>query len=405
MARRGVALGALGLALALLPATAGATDWSQFHSTVRRTGLSTSTAIDRKSVPSMGIVWSAATGPTEEGINSSPAVVDGIAYVGSDDGRLWAFDAATGAVVWSRATEGQVRSAPGVDGGLVIVGSSDGTVRAFDAFSGEPRWSYPLGGTITAAPLILDGVVYIGSRGGTFVALERDTGSLLWRQKPWSVWASASAGAGKVYVASDQSMLFAYDADTGALVWKSQGDARLRSAPSVRNGRVFVGSDAGTVTAYSTRDGSRLWRTRAAPAETNTVVRSAPAVWNGRVIVTTGETTPMDGHVVALDAAIGVEQWRAKLADYSTSSPAVANGVVYLGSYDTRLYAFAGATGKELWTSGWGTLPRGLNSSPAVAAGNVYVGCRDGSLYAFGLGSVATTSEPSPGSLTRSMRP
>jgi outer membrane protein assembly factor BamB len=31
-------------------------------------------------------------------------------------------------------------------------------------------------------------------------------------------------------------------------------------------------------------------------------------------------------------------------------------------------------------------LDRGFNSSPAIANGRVYIRCRDGSLYAFGIG-------------------
>jgi outer membrane protein assembly factor BamB len=116
-------------------------------------------------------------------------------------------------------------------------------------------------------------------------------------------------------------------------------------------------------------------------------VRSSPAVADGLVIVATAETTPMDGTAVALDEATGAIVWRSPLADYSTSSPAIANGVVYVGSYDTRLYAIDALTGALLWTPTWGVdnLPRGINSSPAIARGHVYIGCRDGSLYAFGV--------------------
>lgn len=61
------------------------------------------------------------------------------------------------------------------------------------------------------------------------------------------------------------------------------------------------------------------------------------------------------------------------------------NGMVFVGSYDHRLYAFDERDGSLLWAPAWPALPRGLNSSPAVADGHVYVGCRDGSVYAFGL--------------------
>jgi outer membrane protein assembly factor BamB len=69
------------------------------------------------------------------------------------------------------------------------------------------------------------------------------------------------------------------------------------------------------------------------------------------------------------------------------SSPAVANGVVYVGSDDGRLYAFGAggcgaATCAPLWSYATGSAVR---SSPAVANGMVYVGSDDGRLYAFGL--------------------
>ena len=72
------------------------------------------------------------------------------------------------------------------------------------------------------------------------------------------------------------------------------------------------------------------------------------------------------------------------------SSPAVANGVVYVGSDDDKLYAFdaAGKTNcnsmtqscNPLWTA---TTGGAVGSSPAVANGVVYVGSGDDKLYAF----------------------
>jgi outer membrane protein assembly factor BamB len=49
------------------------------------------------------------------------------------------------------------------------------------------------------------------------------------------------------------------------------------------------------------------------------------------------------------------------------------------------MYAFDALTGAKLWSSGYGTMLRGIRSSPAVVNGMVYVGSRDGNLYAFGL--------------------
>ena len=56
------------------------------------------------------------------------------------------------------------------------------------------------------------------------------------------------------------------------------------------------------------------------------------------------------------------------------SSPAVSNGVVYVGSYDKNLYAIDAMTGAEKWRFKTGNY---VGSSPAVSNGVVYVGSDD----------------------------
>ena len=63
------------------------------------------------------------------------------------------------------------------------------------------------------------------------------------------------------------------------------------------------------------------------------------------------------------------------------SSPAVANGVVYVGSNDGKFYALNAATGTLVWSYKSG---HWFFSSPAVVNGVVYTGCDDGNVYAFG---------------------
>jgi outer membrane protein assembly factor BamB len=64
------------------------------------------------------------------------------------------------------------------------------------------------------------------------------------------------------------------------------------------------------------------------------------------------------------------------------SSPAVANGVVYVGSFDSNVYALNASTGAKLWSYYIGGE---VYSSPAVANGVVYVGRHNHKLFAFGL--------------------
>ena len=73
------------------------------------------------------------------------------------------------------------------------------------------------------------------------------------------------------------------------------------------------------------------------------------------------------------------------------SSPAVANGVVYVGSLDNNVYALKASTGHLLWKYTTGFF---VFSSPAVANGMVYVGSDDKNVYAFGLKASAAPALP-----------
>jgi glucose dehydrogenase len=65
------------------------------------------------------------------------------------------------------------------------------------------------------------------------------------------------------------------------------------------------------------------------------------------------------------------------------SSPAVAGGTVFIGSYDYSVYALNASTGVKIWSYRTGDH---VYSSPAVVSGIVFIGSEDGTFYAFGPG-------------------
>ncbi len=92
------------------------------------------------------------------------------------------------------------------------------------------------------------------------------------------------------------------------------------------------------------------------------------------------------------------------------SSPAVANGVVYVGSSISHEFAFStnpsaagvscttDSNGKVFCDPLWsGSTGGSVESSPAIADGVVYTGSNDGNLYSFDLNSVAARAfQPPP---------
>jgi outer membrane protein assembly factor BamB len=105
-------------------------------------------------------LWSFTTGGA---VYSSPAVANGVVYVGSSDEYLYAFDAGTGAKLWNFRTGSGIESAPAVANGVVYVGSFDNNVYALHAGTGAKLWSFATPNSVYSSPAVANGVVYAGS--------------------------------------------------------------------------------------------------------------------------------------------------------------------------------------------------------------------------------------------------
>src|SRR3982750_2122040 len=106
-----------------------------FHGDIARTGVYNSPGPKVLGAPE----WVFQTkGP----IYGSPAVSDGVVYIGSADGALYAVDQKTGQQKWRFATDGQVVSSPAAADGMLFFLSYDGVFYALDAKTGERRWRF-----------------------------------------------------------------------------------------------------------------------------------------------------------------------------------------------------------------------------------------------------------------------
>ncbi|MGB9603381.1 MAG: PQQ-binding-like beta-propeller repeat protein, partial [Limisphaerales bacterium] len=70
--------------------------------------------------------------------------------------------------LWSAPLSNHCMSTPAIYDGLVFVGDSGRHINCIDAESGEIIWTQETKGAIWASPLVADGKVYIGTRSGDF---------------------------------------------------------------------------------------------------------------------------------------------------------------------------------------------------------------------------------------------
>ena len=335
-------------------------------------------------------LWSFATGGP---IDSSPAVANGMVYIGSEDHRLYAFDGSCHRdcqPLWSFATGGPIDSSPAVANGMVYIGSEDHRLYAFDVTCSQgcsPLWSFQTGDYIYTSPVVANGMVYIGSSNGNLYAFDgfcRRNCQPLWYFQTGLESPLPTVTKSMLYVYSNGVFLNAFDATCRKRcrpVWSYQTPNGGETLLSAANG-MFYGGIFDVFYAFDDscrRDCQPIWS-----FPTLGPIFAPPALANGRVYLIHSE----NGQLAVFDGSCRRDcqpLWSFTTGSRVYSSPTVANGVVYINSQNGKLYAFDGFCRRDchpLWSF---TMRGPIDSSPTVANGMIYIGSDDGKLYAFGL--------------------
>ncbi len=259
-----------------LPASAAGpaadVNWTQFRFNQNHTGFNPfETVLNAHNVPSLTVAWQAQLGMLVD--FSSPAVVDGVVYIGSTDGRLWAYPS-TGcgqslctSPLWTSVSLAQIVDSPTVANGVVYVGSqtspssNDGKLNAFSA-SGcgasvcSPLWQ-GLAGTqsiLQSSPAVANGRVFVGAFDHKLYVFDANGCGAATCQPLWTgttggtIESTPTVAKGVVFIGSDDGKLYAFKAAgcgaatcqplwTGAL-----GSSPFESSPAVAGGTVYIGS-------------------------------------------------------------------------------------------------------------------------------------------------------------------
>ncbi|MFE7776233.1 PQQ-binding-like beta-propeller repeat protein [Streptomyces sp. NPDC057445] len=309
--------------------------------------------------------------PTGKTVNSTPAIADGVVYVGSGNGTLYAVDSGTGKERWTFRTGEMIESSPAVADGTVYVGSGDGNLYAVDAGTGKRRWAYRTGPNYTS-PVVVDGVVYIGSNNGVH-AVDAADGKPRWTSLTGVSVTSPAVADGAVIVGSGRGLI-SLEAATGSERWRSLQDKIVNATPTVTGDRVHVGSDDGLRSVKADNGGEWEDFPAGGPVGTSSATVVAGIAYFGS----------KDGNLYGVDATTAQQRLKFPTADSVDSTPAVVNGVVYFGSDDGHLYAVDMAASKERWRfAAKDTFF--TPSSPTVSDGVLYIGTYGGDLLAIAL--------------------
>jgi outer membrane protein assembly factor BamB len=350
-------------------------DWPVFRGNAEGTGVAGS------SLPTkLELLWTFAI--SQGGFESTAAIVDGVVYIGSTDGSLYAIDLATGKKRWQFTTELGFTASAAVRDGRVYIGDSEGKFYCIDAATGHKLWDYATDGPMDCGANFHAGRVLFGSQDTFLYCLNAVSGKLVWKfQNPDQIRTFPSAADNRCFVAGCDGSLHVIDLKNGASLGEVKIDSPTGSSAAEMDGTVFVGTEGGEFFAIDVRKKRVLWR-REAP-KSAMAFRSSPAVTRAAIIVGS-----RDRQLHAFEPKTGKPLWSFPTKGRIDSSPVVVGQRVFVGSSDGRLYAIDVKSGAKLWQFEAGGA---IVASPALADGRLVIGNDSGQLYCFGAKRDATS--------------
>ena len=314
-------------------------------------------------------VWSINLDPKikrdKEGFGGGLAVSDGVLYVTSGYRFLIALDAATGAEKWRKALDTQLHSPPTVDATQVYAADVDNQIFAFNKATGEMVWTYqaisePARIMKSSSPVVSGDMVYAPFSSGELVALTSNNGSQVWDQ----VLAQSTrtnalseirdiAGRpvlynGVIFAASHSGAFQAMDARTGAVKWTLDADSV--NTPWVSGDVVFLMSLQGELMSVSRDSGQIYWLTDLDEGYLKKkkgffgmgrekTVGKVP-VWTGPVVASDRLVLVNSlGQMLAFDAKSGKREDSLKLPGPAYIAPIAVGDKLFVVTDDAKLVA------------------------------------------------------------------
>lgn len=381
----------------VVPPQQANTDWSQAGGTANKAygHLALGAAPAR--------LWTAsiAGSTTRQRLAASPVVGGGKLFVMDTEGLVSAFDANTGARVWTHkfTAPKDERSIFGggasYDGGRLFVTTGVGEVAALDAESGQEQWKVKVSGPLRGAPTIAFNSVYVMTQDNQIHALNAADGATRWNESgslgQASVFgvASPAAGQGTVIAGYSSGELVAYRYENGRVLWS---DALARTSistqvgiltdidadPIIDRGRVYALGQGGRMAAYELVTGQRIWELTLAGIST-------PAIAGEWIFVLTD-----DSRLFSIARNTGKVRWVTQLDQFRNeekkknqiywTGPVLAGDRLWMANSDGQI---ATASIAEGTVTPFASLDSGVSLPPVVANGTIYFLDDGGKITAF----------------------
>jgi orotate phosphoribosyltransferase len=320
---------------------------------------------------------------------SAPLLVGSRLYFGSDSGRIWCLDAATGRVVWqvqlAACGSKGIWSSPAHHDGHIFIGGYNGNFYCLDAETGTIVWDHPLCEWIGSSPVVIGrhGLVVVGLEyarprtQGSICALTLPTGEKVWEKFLRVYQHGSGAYSAKhdlVVCGTNDHNVFALDAPSGKVRWRFDTRRSVKYAPAVDDEQDIVAfaSFDGSIYVLRLSDGEKL-----AEFPTGNICYTTPLLSGGKLFCGSGDK---HFYVADIDRMTLIESLDMRARVYS--SPRSIDSAVLFGTSGGVVCEIDAAT---LQVRGRATVPDAIANAIAVTpdGSRIFVPTVMNEIYAF----------------------
>jgi len=266
---------------------------------------------------------------------------------------------------------------PAISGDRIFATDHEGRVQAFSRIDGRKDWDVELGVVASGGVGAGYGTVALASEDGDVIALDAETGAEQWRAKVSTEVVAAPQMNSDIVVAQlINGRLVAFDRVSGERRWTYDSlvprlTLRGTSAPVVTQDATIAGFANGKVVAVDNVKGRILWERRAAIPQGRSELERMVDI-DGRPLIAEGRLflSSYQGRLVAMDPRKAQILWTQNVSSYRGLAQGFGN--VYVSEADDAVQAFDQSSSASVWrqdalANRMITSPVALGSAVAVA--------------------------------------
>jgi outer membrane protein assembly factor BamB len=206
---------------------------------------------------------------------------------------------------------------------------------------------------VFSVPAVAGDSVFVGSCAGTFYGLNKNTGQLQWSYditkdgKQRSFHGNPLITGELILIGTDQACdvdsvghVYAFDRRTGAVKWKYKSTSVPTDIIQVGS-NIYFGSFQDVWSAAKLQTGELIWTFSTGVSNPECHFAKSPVTDENKLYI-----TGVDGVIYSLDAASGRLVWKRKLSAAASTSLALKDKSLFVGTTDNRIYRLSSQTGE-----------------------------------------------------------